>query len=52
MARFNRIGNYKLVVMSGKTYVGLVSQTDALKAYRKKLLLEETDEKGDLICGN
>jgi CIC family chloride channel protein len=46
MAKFNRTGNYNLVVISGKTYVGLVSRANTLKAYRENLLQEETDEKG------
>lgn len=44
--KFNRTGNYNLMVIDKNRYVGLVSRANTLKAYRENLLAEESDEKG------
>ena len=45
MNKFNRTGNYNLIVLDGSSYVGLLSRANTLKAYRENLLAEESDEK-------
>lgn len=46
MNKFNRTGNYNLMVIDHNRYVGLVSRANILKAYRENLLAEESDDKG------
>jgi len=46
MNKFNNTGNYNLIVVDGKKYIGLISRANTLKAYRENLLQEETDDKG------
>jgi CIC family chloride channel protein len=46
MNKFNRTGNYNLMVIDNNRYIGLVSRANILKAYRENLLAEESDEKG------
>jgi CIC family chloride channel protein len=45
MNKFNRTGNYNLIVIDGNRYVGLISRANTLRAYRENLLAEESDEK-------
>lgn len=44
MNKFNRTGNYNLIVLDENNYVGLVSKANTLKAYRENLLAEESCE--------
>lgn len=44
MNKFNRTGNYNLIVLDENNYVGLVSRANTLKAYRENLLAEESGE--------
>ena len=36
--KFNRTGNYNMIVLDGKKYVGLVSRVNLLKAYRESVI--------------
>lgn len=38
MNKFNRTGNYNLIVLDENSYVGLVSRANTLKAYRENIL--------------
>ncbi|PLX05562.1 MAG: chloride channel protein [Marinilabiliales bacterium] len=44
--KFNNTGNYNLIVVNGKKYIGVISKANTLKAYRDNLLQDETEDKG------
>jgi CIC family chloride channel protein len=43
--KFNRTGNYNLIVLDDNKYVGILSKANLLKAYRDGLLAEEESDK-------
>ncbi len=36
--KFNRTGNYNMIVLDGKRYVGIVSRVNLLRAYRESVI--------------
>jgi CIC family chloride channel protein len=45
IGKFNRSGNYNMIVLDGNKYVGLLSRANLFKAYREGLLKQEEQEK-------
>jgi CIC family chloride channel protein len=45
ISKFNRSGNYNMIVLDGNKYVGILSRANLFKAYREGLLQEEEEEK-------
>jgi CIC family chloride channel protein len=41
--KFNRTGNYNLVVLDGNKYAGMISRANVLKAYRESMLADVGD---------
>ena len=41
--KFNRTGNYNMVVLDDKKYIGIVSKANVLKAYRENMIADIDD---------
>jgi chloride channel protein, CIC family len=43
MNKFNKTGNYNMIVLDGKKYIGIISRANLLKAYRENMIAGSND---------
>ncbi len=41
--KFNKTGNYNMIVLDGERYIGIISRANLLKAYRENMIADIND---------